>query len=82
MSFLEKFRKGAQKAGIQATTFVQNSSVKVASESKQFMQGFSLPGEAEKAANILESFLGVYTSASLTEGTDCRRLSTFALISL
>jgi hypothetical protein len=60
MSFLDKFRKGAQKAGIQATAFVQNSSVKVASGSKEFMQGFSLPGEAQKAARILASFLGVY----------------------
>ncbi|KAF9454873.1 SH3 domain-containing protein [Macrolepiota fuliginosa MF-IS2] len=57
MSFLDKFRKGAQKAGIQATAFVQTSSSKVASGSREFMQGFSLPGEAEKAANILESFL-------------------------
>jgi len=56
MSLLDKFRQGAQKAGIQATAFVQNSSSKVASGSNKFMQGFSLPGEAEKAANILESF--------------------------
>lgn len=60
MSLLDKFRKGAQKAGIQATAFVQTSTSKVASGSREFMQGFSLPGEAEKAANILESFLGVY----------------------
>lgn len=58
MSFLDKFRKGAQKAGMQATAFVQTSSVKVASGSKELIQSFSLPGEAEKAANILESFLG------------------------
>ncbi|KAL9711172.1 hypothetical protein Ac2012v2_005712 [Leucoagaricus gongylophorus] len=57
MSFLDKFRKGAQKAGMQATAFVQTSSVKVASGSKELIQSFSLPGEAEKAANILESFL-------------------------
>jgi len=57
MSLLEKFRQGAQKAGIQATAFVQNSSSKVASGSKEFMQGFTLPGEAERAALILESFL-------------------------
>lgn len=62
MSLLDKFRKGAQKAGVQATAFVQTSSTKVASGSREFMQGFSLPGEAEKAANILESFLGTYTS--------------------
>jgi hypothetical protein len=59
MSMLDKFRKGAQKAGLQATAFVQASSTKVASGSRDFVQGFSLPSEAEKAANILDSFLGV-----------------------
>lgn len=57
MSMLDKFRKGAQKAGIQATAFVQASSTKVASGSRDFVQGFTLPGEAEKAAKILDSFL-------------------------
>ncbi|KAF7768079.1 hypothetical protein Agabi119p4_7322 [Agaricus bisporus var. burnettii] len=57
MSLLDKLRKGAQKATIQATAFAQTSSSKVASGSRDFMQGFSLPGEAEKAAKILESFL-------------------------
>jgi len=54
---LDKFRKGAQKAGIQATAFVQASSTKVASGSRDFVQTFSLPGEADKAAKILNSFL-------------------------
>ena len=58
MSVLDKFRKGAQKAGIQATAFMQASTTKVASGSRGFVQTFSLPGEAEKAANILDSFLG------------------------
>lgn len=58
MSMLDKFRKGAQKAGIQATAFLQDSSSKVVSGSREFAHGFSLPGEAEKAANILDSFLG------------------------
>jgi lipid-binding SYLF domain-containing protein len=57
MSMLDKFKKGAQKAGIQATAFVQASSTKVASGSRDFVHGFSLPGEAEKAAKILDSFL-------------------------
>lgn len=57
MSVLDKFRKGAQKAGIQATAFVHSSSHKVATGSREFVHGFSLPGEAEKAAKILESFL-------------------------
>jgi SH3 domain-containing YSC84-like protein 1 len=59
MSLLDKFKKGAQKAGIQATAFAQASSVKIASGSREFVQGFTLPGEAEKAAKILESFLGM-----------------------
>ena len=58
MSLLERFRQGAEKAGIQATTFIKEGSSKAASESRGFVQGFSLPGESEKAAKILESFLG------------------------
>ncbi|KAF7298843.1 Ysc84 domain-containing protein [Mycena indigotica] len=57
MSLLDKFRKGAQKAGIQATAFAQTSGNKIASGSRDLVQGFSLPGEAEKAAKILDSFL-------------------------
>ena len=55
---LNKFRVAAEKAGIQATAFLKESSNKVANESRDFVQGFSLPGEAEKAAKILETFLG------------------------
>jgi len=57
MSLLDKFRQGAQKAGSQASAFVQSSTTKVASGSRDFAQTFSLPGEAEKAAKILDSFL-------------------------
>jgi len=56
-SALDKFRKGAQKAGVQATAFLREGSSRVATESRGFVQGFSLPGEAEKAAKILGSFL-------------------------
>ena len=55
---LNKFRAAAEKAGVQATAFLKESSNKVANESRDFVQGFSLPGEAEKAAKILETFLG------------------------
>lgn len=54
---LDKFRRGAQKAGIQATALVKEGSSRMASGSRDFVQGFTLPGEAEKAAKILESFL-------------------------
>ncbi|KAG1748575.1 DUF500-domain-containing protein [Suillus lakei] len=57
MSMLDKFRRGAQKAGIQATALVKEGSSRVATGSRDFVQGFTLPGEAEKAAKILESFL-------------------------
>ncbi|KAK1228075.1 hypothetical protein PQX77_008900 [Marasmius sp. AFHP31] len=56
-SLLDKFRSGARKAGIQATAFAQSSSTKLASQSREFVHGFSLPGEADKAAKILDSFL-------------------------
>jgi hypothetical protein len=59
MSMLDKFRRGAQKAGVQATAFIKDSGTKISSESRDFVQGFSLPGEAEKAAKILTSFLGM-----------------------
>lgn len=60
MSMLDKFRKGASKAGIQATAFLKEGSSRVQSSSQSFAQGFSLPGEAEKAAKILATFLGLY----------------------
>lgn len=58
MSMLNKFRAGAQKAGIQATAFMKEGGNRVAAGSQNIMQGFTLPGEAEKAAKILASFLG------------------------
>lgn len=58
MSMLDKFRKGAQKAGQQASIFIKDGSQKLANESHNFVQGFSLPGEADKAAKTLASFLG------------------------
>jgi len=57
MSLLDKFRKGASKAGIQATAFLKEGSSRVQSSSQSFAQGFSLPGEADKAAKILATFL-------------------------
>ncbi|KAF8903105.1 hypothetical protein CPB84DRAFT_1774837 [Gymnopilus junonius] len=42
---------------MQATAFAQATTTKVASGSREFVQTFSLPGEAEKAAKILDSFL-------------------------
>lgn len=55
---LDKFRKGAQKAGVQATAFMKEGGNRVAAGSQNLVQGFTLPGESEKAAKILSSFLG------------------------
>jgi len=57
MSMLDKFKKGAQKAGLQASAFMRDGGTAIANSSQTFVQGFSLPGEAEKAARILTSFL-------------------------
>ncbi|CAE6487370.1 unnamed protein product [Rhizoctonia solani] len=57
MSMLDKFRAGARKAQLQATAFMQEGGSRVQQESAALVRGFSLPGEAEKAARILESFL-------------------------
>lgn len=59
MSMLDKFKKGAERAGMQASAFLKEGGSRAASESRGFVQGFSLPGESEKAAKILASFLGV-----------------------
>jgi len=58
MSLLDRFRQGAHKAGLQATAFAQTSANSIVNESKGIANSFSLPGEAEKAAEILEIFLG------------------------
>lgn len=58
MSMFDKIKKGAQKAGQQASVLIKDGSSKIASEGQNFVQGFSLPGEADKAAKTLASFLG------------------------
>jgi len=54
---LDRFRKTAEKAGVQATAFMKESQSRVAAEGRGFVQSLSLPGEADKCAKILESFL-------------------------
>ena len=65
MSMLDKFRRGAAKAGVQASAFLREGSGRLANESHNFAQGFTLPGEAEKAAKILGSFLGAYPQCTV-----------------
>ena len=55
----DKLRTGAEKAGASAGKFLNNAGSKVVTESRGLAQGFSLPGEADKAAKLLESFLGL-----------------------
>lgn len=59
---LDRFKKAAEKAGVQATAFMRDSQSRVAAESRGFVQSFSLPGEADKCAKILESFLGTLSA--------------------
>lgn len=75
MSMLDKFKRGVQKAGVQATTLVKESSSRVATGSREFVQTFTLPGEAEKAAKILESFLGAHMTSIDLYGTTNSALS-------
>jgi len=49
-SLLNKFRLTAEKAGLQASAFIRE-------ETRGIAQSFTLPGEAEKCAKILETFL-------------------------
>jgi SH3 domain-containing YSC84-like protein 1 len=62
MSVFDKFKQGAFKAGAQASTLLREGSSRVQSSSQSFAQGFSLPGEAEKAAKILATFLGLFAT--------------------
>jgi hypothetical protein len=68
MSVLDKFKKGAVKAGIQASVLFKEGSSRVQSSSQSFAQGFSLPGEAEKAAKILATFLGLCSITFTSHG--------------
>jgi SH3 domain-containing YSC84-like protein 1 len=62
ITMLAKFRQGAHKAQMQASAFVKEAGTKVSSETRDFVQGFSLPGEADKAAKILATFLGMFVN--------------------
>jgi SH3 domain-containing YSC84-like protein 1 len=67
MSMFDKIKQGALKAGVQASTLLKEGSNRVQSSSQSFAQGFSLPGEAEKAAKILATFLGLFPSLDSPE---------------
>lgn len=57
MSFLDKFRTAAQKAGVQANAFAQQTGKAINEQAATARAGFSLPKECERAATILQAFL-------------------------
>jgi hypothetical protein len=82
MSVLDKFKKGAVKAGIQASVLFKEGSSRVQSSSQSFAQGFSLPGEAEKAAKILATFLGLCSITFTSHGIMLTRFQKLTLVTL
>jgi len=56
-SILGKAQAAASAAGQTASVMMKNGSAAAAAGGSSMMQGFSLPGEAQKAAKILQSFL-------------------------
>ncbi|SPO22582.1 related to YSC84 - protein involved in the organization of the actin cytoskeleton [Ustilago trichophora] len=57
MSFLDKFRTAAQKAGVQANAFAQQTGRAINEQAATARAGFSLPKECDRAAKILQAFL-------------------------
>lgn len=57
MSFLDKFRDAAQKAGIQANAFAQQTGRAINEQAATARAGFSLPKECDRSAKILQAFL-------------------------
>lgn len=57
MSFLDRFRAAAQKAGVQANAFAQQTSRTINEQAASARAGFSLPKECDRAATILQAFL-------------------------
>lgn len=57
MSYMDRLRVAARKAGTQATQFAQNTGKQLEEQARNVQAGFSLPKECEKAATILNSFL-------------------------
>ncbi|CAO1623560.1 unnamed protein product [Parajaminaea phylloscopi] len=56
-NYLDRFKSAANKAGIQATAFAQQTSKQLGEQAKIAQAGFSLPKECERAAKILQGFL-------------------------
>lgn len=55
--YLNKFKLAAQKAGVQASAFAQQTGRQINTQVQVAQQGFTLPKECERAATILQSFL-------------------------
>ncbi|WFD30887.1 hypothetical protein MSPP1_001911 [Malassezia sp. CBS 17886] len=57
MSYMDRIKLAARKAGTQASLFAQNATREIETQSRAVQAGFSLPGECERASRILQSFL-------------------------
>ncbi|CAO1622611.1 unnamed protein product [Sympodiomycopsis kandeliae] len=56
-NYLDRFRSAANKAGVQATAFAQQTSRQLGEQAKIAQAGFALPKECDRAAKILQGFL-------------------------
>lgn len=54
---MDKLKSGVREAGAQADAMWKEGSARAGAGSSNFMQGFSLPGESQKAAKIMRTFL-------------------------
>ncbi len=54
---MDKFRNAAQKAGVQANAFAQQTGRAINEQAATARAGFALPKECDRAAKILQAFL-------------------------
>ncbi|WFD22580.1 hypothetical protein MEQU1_001252 [Malassezia equina] len=57
MSYMNRFKMAARKAGEQATSFASRAQTQIGAHARNVHDGFSLPSECQRAAHILQSFL-------------------------
>lgn len=57
MSYMDRLKVAARKAGNQATMYAQRGYTQLESQARNVQAGFSLPAECQRAAKILEGFL-------------------------
>ena len=57
MSYMDRIKTAARKAGSQASMYAQKGYTQLESHARNVQAGFSLPAECQRAAKILEGFL-------------------------